>query len=302
MKKIIIVPVGMLLLATASRAQLSVNCGQKVGIGTETELFQPILMVGDNSYFDESNNYNIGIGASPDVMNNNNIGIYARTHSNSVYYFQLNCGALGIIEATNSQHGSNYGLCGMINPPANSTYYGGAGIYATNYDYYYSSPTNIQGAYAAYFVGNVVSTGNLTVNSMYTICDPQLSDNIVSLSGTRESGTSTLENLLGMDVIEYNLKPRLKEEIPEDVTPEKAEELRKELEYLKQEEQKMTARRHFGIDARDLQQVYPDLVLEGEDGSLSVNYLEMVPLVIRSIQELKQQIDEVKDADSDSME
>ena len=137
---------------------------------------------------------------------------------------------------------------------------------------------------------------------MYTTCDPRLSDNIVSLSRTRDSGTSTLENLLGMDVIEYNLKPRLKDEIPEDVTPEKAEELRKELEYLKQEEQKMTARRHFGIDARELQQVYPDLVLEGEDGSLSVNYLEMVPLVIRSIQELKQQLDEVKDADSDSME
>lgn len=291
----------MMLLATVSRAQLLVNMGQKVGIGTETEDFQPILMVGDHGLFVDTC-YNIGIGASPDVMNNNNIGILGITHSNSIYSFQLNCGVLGIVEATNSQHGRNYGLCGMINPPANSTYYGGAGVYATNYDYYYSSPTNIQGAYAAYFVGNVVSTGNLTVNSMYTTCDPQLSDNIVSLSGMRNSGTSTLENLLGMDIIEYNLKPRLKDEIPEDVTPEKAEELRKELEHLKQEEQKMTARRHFGIDARDLQQVYPDLVLEGEDGSLSVNYLEMVPLVIRSIQELKQQLDEVKEADCESME
>ena len=43
-------------------------------------------------------------------------------------------------------------------------------------------------------------------------------------------------------------------------------------------------------DFRDFECI---LVLEGEDGSLSVNYLEMIPLVIRSIQELKQEIDEL---------
>ena len=59
----------------------------------------------------------------------------------------------------------------------------------------------------------------------------------------------------------------------------------------------MTSRRHFGVDARELQKVYPDLVLEAPDGYLSVNYLEMVPLVIRSIQELKEEIDELKESD-----
>lgn len=57
----------------------------------------------------------------------------------------------------------------------------------------------------------------------------------------------------------------------------------------------MTSRRHFGVDAGELQKVYPGLVLEGQDGYFSVNYLEMVPLVIRSIQELKQELDELKD-------
>jgi hypothetical protein len=47
----------------------------------------------------------------------------------------------------------------------------------------------------------------------------------------------------------------------------------------------------------ELQKVYPDLVVEGKDGDLSVNYLEMVPLIIRSIQELKEGIDELKDTD-----
>ena len=58
----------------------------------------------------------------------------------------------------------------------------------------------------------------------------------------------------------------------------------------------MSARRHFGIDAEELRNIYPDLVLEGQDGYLSVNYVELVPILIRSIQELKQELDEVKGA------
>lgn len=98
-----------------------------------------------------------------------------------------------------------------------------------------------------------------------------------------------------MNIVEYNLKGQQFEEIPENTDPKKAEELRKELEFLKKEDKEMTSRRHLGVDARELQKVYPGLVLEGQDGYLSVNYLEMVPLVIRSIQELKQELDELAD-------
>lgn len=82
--------------------------------------------------------------------------------------------------------------------------------------------------------------------------------------------------------------------MPTDVAPEKAEEVRKSYEYLKSQEEKMSSRRHFGVDAEELQKQYPDLVLEGQDGYLSVNYSELVPLLIRSIQVLKQELDEVK--------
>jgi hypothetical protein len=36
------------------------------------------------------------------------------------------------------------------------------------------------------------------------------------------------------------------------------------------------------------------LVSEGQDGYLSVNYIELVPVLIRCIQELKQEVDELK--------
>ena len=37
------------------------------------------------------------------------------------------------------------------------------------------------------------------------------------------------------------------------------------------------------------------MVIEGQDGYLGVNYVELVPILIRSIQELKQELDDVKD-------
>lgn len=48
------------------------------------------------------------------------------------------------------------------------------------------------------------------------------------------------------------------------------------------------------MSAQELQKLYPDLVMEGEDGYLSVNYPGLVPLLLRSIQELKAELDEVK--------
>ena len=284
----------MLFLVITAKAQLIVNDDQKVAIGISAEEFEPSLMVGYHSYFGTAANASIGTAATPSVnCSNNNIGVYGGfgIDSNTLYG---NYGVLGSVATNTLYNGRNYGLCGMIQS-TNSSFVGGAGIYATNSDYYYTYPHNIQGAYAGYFVGDVYTSGSLTATSLFTSMDSRLIDNTVSLSKSKRNGMTTLENLLNMNVVEYNLKGRQFEEISEDVDPEKAEGVRKELEFLKKEEQKMASRRHFGVDARELQKVYPGLVLEGQDGNLSVNYLEMVPLVIRSIQELKQELDEVKD-------
>ena len=84
------------------------------------------------------------------------------------------------------------------------------------------------------------------------------------------------------------------EEHRDDIVKEMTEEERAAFEYLKKEEMKMSSRRHFGIDAEELQKIYPNLVLEGQDGYLGVNYVELVPVLIRAIQELKQELGEVK--------
>ena len=56
----------------------------------------------------------------------------------------------------------------------------------------------------------------------------------------------------------------------------------------------MAEQKHYGLSAQELQKIYPDLVRESQDGTLGINYVELVPILIRSIQELKQELDAVK--------
>jgi hypothetical protein len=278
----------LLFIAITASAQLKVNSSGKVGIQTTLTNLQPRLTVGNVSPSDAS----VGIASTPDVMNKNNIGVLGAVNANSNYTNDKNYGVLGIVSSMNNNHGRNYGVSGMIGPLGQ--HYGGAGVYGAYSTTYYSSPTNISGAYAGYFVGPVYVTGNMTVPNMFTATDSRLSDNLVSLGERDNGGKATLENVLNMNVVEYNLKSQLSEEMPDIIAPEKAEEIRTSYEFLKEKDEEMVSRRHFGVDAKELQKVYPDLVLEGQDGYLAVNYSELVPLLIRSIQALKQELDEVK--------
>ena len=285
----------LLFMSISVNAQIIMNGDKKVSIGTDTDVFEAQLMVGYNWAFNEGGVQNTGIGATTDsLINGNNIGVFGTFSVNPNYSNDSNFGVLGIVKQ-NTNHGRNYGLCGMIDTDFVPS--GGAGIYGVDCDYCFTHPHNFVGAYAAVFVGNVRASYYLTAPSLFTTMDCRLCNNIVSLSQSKESGTMTLENLMNMNVVEYNMKGRQFEEIPKDVAQGKAEELARELEFLRAEEQKMASRRHFGVDAQELQKVYPDLVLEGQDGQLSVNYLEMVPLVIRSIQELKQEMDELAETE-----
>lgn len=280
-----------LLSFSLADAQLMVDSAGRVGVMTTTIPNLPHkLTVGSHNYLNI--NASMGIACSPELTNNTNVGVLGVLTANSNFSNDRNFGILGIVDEMNLTHGMNYGISGMIGPLG--SHYGGAGVYGTNSTYYFDIPTSIYREYAGYFVGPVNVTNFLTAPSLYTSSDSRLSENIVSLANRDADGKATLENVLNMNVVEYNLKSRLSESIPEDVAPERIDEVRKSYEFVKKEEEKLTSRRHFGIDALELQKMYPDLVLEGDDGYLSVNYSELVPLLIRSIQVLKQELDELK--------
>lgn len=46
--------------------------------------------------------------------------------------------------------------------------------------------------------------------------------------------------------------------------------------------------------AQDVQKLFPDMVHEDGAGYLSVNYIELIPLLIQTVQELSTEVEELK--------
>ncbi len=273
MKKIII---SLLLMAApvAMFAQLKVFSGGNVSLKTSSDNPYAYLMVSPSTYTSGYSSYSIGTLSSTYLTNIYNIGVYGTAFTDSPISSKRSFGVIG--KAGNATSGYNYGVLGILSGTQN----GGAvvGLISDQMGVY------VNGRYAGYFNGDTKVNGTLYATSVVNTSDIRLKENIVSLS-EKEDGGTTLDKIRRMNVIEYNFKPQT--EIPEaerdTISPEK---IRTNDEISKD--------RHYGLSAQELQTLYPYLVKEGQDGYLTVNYIELVPILIRSIQELKRELDEVK--------
>ncbi|HLP05635.1 MAG TPA: tail fiber domain-containing protein [Paludibacter sp.] len=170
--------------------------------------------------------------------------------------------------AGNSTSGYNYGVMGTHFGTGN-----GAGIVGTvngNQD------VNVPGIYAGYFVGNVYVTGTLTGNPVVN-SDKRYKKNIVGLNTA-----STLSSVLQMQPVEYNLAQVYMKSKGDSAVVERP---------VYDENSQVFQKKHYGLIAQDLQQLYPDLVYSDDNGYLSVNYVGIIPLLIESIKELKGEIE-----------
>lgn len=280
----------MTLFAITANAQLKVNQNGHVSIGNTNPTSNTKLIVKDS------------IGASlaggisstiTGVNNSHNVAIKGYVDSNSSYSAGSNFGVVGSLKV-NPNHGRNYGVCGVIDFNSSADLYGGAGVYAADYGYVYSFPPNLQGAYAAYFNGTTNLQGRTMAQEIYTPADNNLSEDVESVA-TRD-GEGMLDNLLKMNVREFNMKSSQPIEEPKSLD-DMTDEVRQSYEYYKKDQEKILSRRHFGLSAQELKEIYPNLVLEAQDGYLYVNYTELVPVLIRAIQELKGELDDVKGYD-----
>ena len=177
------------------------------------------------------------------------------------------CGLYGI--AGYAKTGYNYGVIGTLS----GTGFNGAGIYgsATSND----TGALIEGRYAGYFRGNILVTG--TVNGVtISSSDYRLKENVENLP------SNTLDDICKINVIKFNYKQR------------EVENADGKMVGLYEEDSPVLTHKHYGVIAQELQKIYPDLVIEGEDGYLSVNYVELVPLLIQSVQELSAKLDEAR--------
>ncbi len=282
MKKLFILSV-LLVVPLIASAQLKVNSDGTACVGRTSSYTNATLSVGNGL-----NNSGIGkTGISSMIRtfsssSTRNMGLFGMAQSATDHNAQT-IGVMGYALLGNS--GRLFGIVGGI-----KSGYSGAGVYGTTGTSIYGS--TLTGAYAGYFLGATYVNGSLTATEVITPSDINLKENVVSVSEEE----SSLENLMEMNVIKYNYKPRAYTPMTEDEQSlyEDKEAAAKAEELAKQEIQRMAAQKHYGLSAQELQKIYPDLVRESQDGTLGVNYVELVPILIRSIQELKQELDAVK--------
>lgn len=296
MKRFVSICFALVFISIAASAQLVVDSVGKVSITTESTSLKPRLSVGWDSYFN-GNYATIGIAGTPKQKNNLfNIGVQGSVIRDLNISYARDIGVLGLVDTDHASTAVNYGVCGMVAGYGVSNS-GGTGIFGSNTLYKYYYPESITGFYAGYFYGPVKMTGDLTVPNVYTTSDSRLKENIVPLNETDDSGVQTLENILNMNVVEYNYKDTEAENLEKASNADIPEGVKSSIETIKKNNAEMASKRHIGLIAQELKEIYPDMVQEGQDGYLAVNYSELVPVLIRSIQVLKQEVDELKGVD-----
>ena len=290
MKRFYLFSILTVMFTISTNAQLEVNEWGKVAIGATNSDFLSRLSVGNNCH--NPGDYSIGIAGTPLLQENyRNIGVEGFINSwSSSFTSDTNIGVLGLTKI-NTHHGRNFGVMGTIDYDYSPICVGGAGVYATCHGSYSYSPVSVQGMYALYVAGPSQLNGSTTAQSIYISADERLNDNVSSVE--TKKGETTLDNLLKMDVLEFNMKS-VENTIEPKAGEEMTEEVKKSYEQLKKEEAEMYSRRHFGLSAKELEKVYPNLVLKGQDGYQYINYTDLVPILVRGIQELKTEVNDLK--------
>lgn len=94
--------------------------------------------------------------------------------------------------------------------------------------------------------------------SIFNTSDVSLKENIVELSSNYE------RNLLRLCPVKYSFKSDINKKL------------------------------HFGFIAQDVEKIFPNLVRNDVLGDKSVNYLELIPIIIAKMQTMQQELDELK--------
>lgn len=210
------------------------------------------------------------------------IVVGVKTHSGSFYDNGICIGVEGL--CCNPVGSVCYGVGGFMDFT-----YNGAGVFGTTG----TSRLAITGQYAGYFNGATYVNGTLTTTSLNNQSDIRLTDNIQSLSNG-SSRVSMLGKVRDLDVLTYTFKDREMEYVDTALTAKAGKPVLSKM--LVPSDGKM----HYGLSAQELQKIYPELVSEGQDGFLTVNYIELIPILIRSIQELETELEEVRGGTGDA--
>ena len=156
-----------------------------------------------------------------------------------------------------------------------------AGVYGSEYGGKKLEFNSYSGSYAGYFRGKARVTDGIYATLLSPSASPSPSgqNGVTILSDRGESVTNKLSQVQTLQFLRYN--PERNETIVDE--DEEEVEIEPNLSPIL-----------YGLDADQLKSVYPELVYEDANGNVSINYVEMVPLLVQCINELKDEIAELK--------
>ena len=281
----------LMFLSLGVFAQLSVNSSGKVSISNNGYRVLDISGKNQNIYAVRTGNASssaiatiTGICDKDGIPTSIGVEGTSVSSSSTQYYDNLNrsYGVMGT--AGHGGNGWNFGVFGRLQ----NSY--GAGVYGSAITNDWGR--NISDPYAGYFngnvqvLGNVQATGSVSGILLGASVSPTSSVSILADDIKSESVSDKMANL---SVVSYYkeqpmvLTENLKES--EEVAPNWISEI--ELQSL--------SKKHYALSAEELEDVFPELVYTNADKSKSINYVEMIPLLLQSINELRSEVAKLKE-------
>jgi hypothetical protein len=324
MKKTLITMLAV-IISTALNAQLKVVSNGNVAIGDTAIVPLSNLSIkdhGDPSYVTYmvgnthglfarhfNNNWThwaYGVEGRSD-NDNTNFSVGVKASAVTIGNVDSNGGrAFGVFaRAGYATSGYNYAVFGDLMGTRN-----GAAIYGSTVHNDVGSSI-IDNRYAGYFRGKTKVVGDLevtgTVNGVVLSPTGTNLSSRLSIDNQEESSNKTIDKLSTLSVLSYydsttsasSSKTASKNTL--DVFDNSARSDTLEI-AIKAEpsglELQRIEKQHYGIDVEQLEDAFPELVYTLDDGTKCVNYIEMVPLLVQSINELKSEIASLKKGDS----
>jgi len=305
MKTKVIATALCLFIVSSVEAQLKVDASGNVGIGTSAASGKKMKVIAPSSSgtagrFEGGANcievYNNGSGSSrngiyvltPLATNKTQIGVYTDV-APGVNTDQAVYGVKGIGGQTSDKA---FGVFGGLKPVSGSKSFG---IYGSVEPYGYV-PSNISGTFAGFFNGDVRVTGTLygTLLTPSSISNPSGSQaNIVQTYSTKSvEEESVSDKLQQVQLLQLYRAP----EKYKAVESRKLEAVAAEFEEMEDMEvpQNRLSTIQYGLAADQLKDVYPELVYEDDNGNISINYIEMVPLLVQALNETTARLAELE--------
>ena len=300
----------LLVMATACtglRAQIVVDSLGNVGIGTTTTTSQISIGGGDPQFYSCFNpsGYNKVVGIRNSYVGLSIYNLYSNSRSNI---------GLEVLPSTGTSNQVSYAIRSFAGATTNRNYaiYGTLPPFTTGSNFQVAifgtdgdNAAIVNGDYAGYFCGDVRVTGTLTSAS---IVSPSASSVLASsaLAGSAsvtkypniERVSEKFQNVGLLEIYDMEqLVSSSYEENELDSTTLAMLDAYPELQSSYKENTRRSAPMapiRYGLAADELREIYPELVYEDANGNLGINYVEMVPLLVQSIKELRAEIDELK--------